>query len=167
MKQYKKNVLKKNINVFMKWGIVIVQRLEKFVHNSVLSFHQTFLFINCAMWSLGLWLIYYRMEYSQRMSEVLYVGLCRDKRIGTPTEVAIRREMMDMEEIIERPVYIHRGCMIMKSGSHREGFRFTSCAGHQISDWFVINLSSQSSIVLMPLEKIFFSLKVQNVFQDL
>lgn len=66
------------------------------------------------------------MEYSQRMSEVLYVGLCRDKRIGTPTEVAIRREMMDMEEIIERPVYIHRGCMIMKSGSHREGFRFTS-----------------------------------------
>lgn len=54
--------------------------------------------------------------------------------IGTPTEVAIRREMMDMEEIIERPVYIHRGCMIMKSGSHREGFRFTSCAGHQISD---------------------------------
>lgn len=98
----------------------------KFVHNSILSFHQTFLSINCAMCSLGLCLIYYRMEYSQRMSEVLYVGLCRDKRIGTPTEVAIRREMMDMEEIIERPVYIHRGCMIMKSGSHREGFRFTS-----------------------------------------
>lgn len=110
----------------MKLGIVILQRLVKFVHNSILSFHQTFLSINCAMWSLGLCLIYYRMEYSQRMSEVLYVGLCRDKRIGTPTEVAIRREMMDMEEIIERPVYIHRGCMIMKSGSHREGFRFTS-----------------------------------------
>lgn len=66
------------------------------------------------------------MEYSHRVSEVLYVGLCRDKRIGTPTEVAIRREMMDMEEMIERPVHIYRGCMIMKSGSHREGFRFTS-----------------------------------------
>lgn len=54
------------------------------------------------------------------------MGLCRDKRIGTPTEVAIRREMVDMEEMIERPVHIYRGCMIMKSGSHREGFRFTS-----------------------------------------
>lgn len=74
------------------------------------------------------------MDYSHRVSEVLYRGLCRDKRIGTPTEVAIRRDMIDMEDMIERPVHIHRGCMIMKSGSHREGFRFTSCAGHQISD---------------------------------
>lgn len=67
----------------MKLGIVILQRLVKFVHNSILSFHQTFLSINCAMWPLGLCLIYYRMKYSQRMSEVLYVGLCRDKRIGS------------------------------------------------------------------------------------
>lgn len=99
------------------------------------------------------------------------MGLCRDKRIGTPTEVAIRREMMDMEEMIERPVHIYRGCMIMKSGSHREGFRFTS-SDRDVMCWpsnfrFVIHLSSQSSIVLMPLEKIFFSWKIQNVPQDL
>lgn len=52
------------------------------------------------------------------------MGLCCDKCIGILIEVVIRREMMDMEEIIERFVYIYCGCMIMKSGSYREGFRF-------------------------------------------
>lgn len=112
------------------------------------------------------------MEYSHRVSEVLYVGLCRDKRIGTPTEVAIRREMMDMEEMIERPVHIYRGCMIMKSGSHREGFRFTS------SDRDVMCWPSNFRLICDPSQftefnsadasrKIFFSWKIQNVPQDL
>ncbi|XP_062582351.1 uncharacterized protein LOC134244092 [Saccostrea cucullata] len=66
------------------------------------------------------------MDHNPRLSvsEVLYVGLCR--KIGTPTEVAIRRDVMDMHEMIEKPVYNHRGIAVMKSGSYREGFRLRS-----------------------------------------
>uniref|UniRef100_K1QT37 Uncharacterized protein n=1 Tax=Magallana gigas TaxID=29159 RepID=K1QT37_MAGGI len=59
-----------------------------------------------------------------RVSEALYVGLCG--YIGTPTEVTIRREVMDMQEMIEKPVEIHKGCRMMGSGSYREGLRFKS-----------------------------------------
>lgn len=34
-----------------------------------------------------------------RVSEALYVGLCR--HIGTPTEVTIRREVMDMWDMMD------------------------------------------------------------------
>ncbi|XP_062582332.1 uncharacterized protein LOC134244073 [Saccostrea cucullata] len=64
------------------------------------------------------------MDHIPRLSEVLYVGLCR--KIGTPTEVAIRRDVMDIREMIEKPVHNHRGCAIMYSGSHREGLRLKS-----------------------------------------
>ncbi|XP_062612490.1 uncharacterized protein LOC134274248 [Saccostrea cucullata] len=64
------------------------------------------------------------MDHIPRLSEVLYVGLCR--KIGTPTEVAIRRDVLDMDEMIRKPVHNHRGCAIMESGSYREGFRLTS-----------------------------------------
>lgn len=37
------------------------------------------------------------MSDNCRVSEALYVGLC--DYIGTPTEVAIRREVKDIEEI--------------------------------------------------------------------
>lgn len=53
------------------------------------------------------------------------MGLC--DYIGTPTEVTIRRELMDMEEMIEKPVHnLHNGMRMMVSGSNREGFRFKS-----------------------------------------
>ncbi|XP_061165697.1 uncharacterized protein LOC133174613 [Saccostrea echinata] len=64
------------------------------------------------------------MEHILRLSEILYVGLCR--KIGTPTEVEIRRDVKDVEEMIRKPVTMHRGMVQMDSGSYREGFRFTS-----------------------------------------
>ncbi|XP_061165597.1 uncharacterized protein LOC133174497 [Saccostrea echinata] len=64
------------------------------------------------------------MDQIPRLSEVLYVGLCR--KIGTPTEVAIRRDVIDIEEMIRKPYFNHKGCGVMESGSFREGFRFES-----------------------------------------
>ncbi|XP_056015570.1 uncharacterized protein LOC125674082 [Ostrea edulis] len=64
------------------------------------------------------------MDHIPRVSEVLYVGLCR--KIGTPTEVTIRRDVLDMKEMIETPLQIYRGERLMMSGSYREGFRFES-----------------------------------------
>lgn len=64
------------------------------------------------------------MSDDRRVSEVLYVGLCH--YIGSPTEVTIRREVKDMEEVIERTYEIRKGIIIMNSGSYREGFRFES-----------------------------------------
>eukprot|EP00105_Crassostrea_gigas_P035650 XP_019919798.1 PREDICTED: uncharacterized protein LOC109617684 [Crassostrea gigas] len=59
-----------------------------------------------------------------RVSEALYVGLCR--YIGTPTDVTVRREVIDMTEMIRKPVQVDDGLRKMKSGSYREGFRFKS-----------------------------------------
>ncbi|XP_062612492.1 uncharacterized protein LOC134274251 [Saccostrea cucullata] len=64
------------------------------------------------------------MEHIPRLSEVVYVGLCG--KIGTPTEVAIRRDVMDIEEMTMKPVYNHKGIAVMQSGSYREGFRLRS-----------------------------------------
>lgn len=80
----------------------------------------------------------YKMGDSPRVSEVLYVGLCR--HIGTPTEVTIRRELSDMEEIIRNSVGVYEGQIYIHSGSHREGFRFSSsdrdlmfwCTGYHV-----------------------------------
>ncbi|XP_062614598.1 uncharacterized protein LOC134276354 [Saccostrea cucullata] len=98
------------------------------------------------------------MDQIPRLSEVLYVGLCR--KIGTPTEVAIRRDVLDMEEMIKKPVYNHEGIAMMKSGSYREGFRMKSsdkdtmfwiCNYKLISDisHFRIYNTSQHHIILM------------------
>lgn len=46
--------------------------------------------------------------------------------IGTQTEVEIRKEVMNMDEIIKRPCQKHNGYAQMLSGSSREGFRFKS-----------------------------------------
>lgn len=61
------------------------------------------------------------------VSNALYVEMCH--YIGTPTEVTIRREVMDMEELIYKSVEGHNQGMVMNGGSYREGFRF----GLQIS----------------------------------
>ncbi|XP_062582357.1 uncharacterized protein LOC134244095 [Saccostrea cucullata] len=70
------------------------------------------------------------MDHIPRLSEVLYVGLCR--KIGTPTEVAIRRDVKDMDEMIKKPIYRHRGSIVMDSGSYREGFRLRSSDRHKM-----------------------------------
>lgn len=64
------------------------------------------------------------MDHLPRVSEALYVGLCC--YIGTPTEVTIRREVIDIDEKIRTPRIAYKGLMYMKSGSYREGFRFES-----------------------------------------
>ncbi|XP_056016767.1 uncharacterized protein LOC130053478 [Ostrea edulis] len=64
------------------------------------------------------------MDHIHRVSEVLYVGVCRG--IGTPTEVTIRRDLEDSAEIILKPSQSYKGERTMLSGSTREGFRFKS-----------------------------------------
>ncbi|XP_062607731.1 uncharacterized protein LOC134269545 [Saccostrea cucullata] len=61
------------------------------------------------------------MDHIPRLSETVYLGLCREE--GSPTEVRIRREVMDTVEVVRKPLYIIRGLDRMKSGSRREGFR--------------------------------------------
>ncbi|XP_061167797.1 uncharacterized protein LOC133198744 [Saccostrea echinata] len=51
----------------------------------------------------------------------MYVGLCR--KIGSPTIVRMRREVMDTSEVMSQPKYLMRGMDRMRSGSRREGFR--------------------------------------------
>nr|XP_034311417.1 uncharacterized protein LOC117684247 [Crassostrea gigas] len=57
----------------------------------------------------------------QHMSESVFVGLC--EMVGTSEEVAIRREIEDIMEMMKRRVTPYDGRMLMVSGSHREGFR--------------------------------------------
>ncbi|XP_078337034.1 uncharacterized protein LOC111099656 isoform X2 [Crassostrea virginica] len=61
------------------------------------------------------------MQHIPRLSEAVYVGMCR--YVGSPTEVRIRREVVDTMEVVCRPVCIMRGLDRMMSGSRREGFR--------------------------------------------
>ena len=67
------------------------------------------------------------MHHIPRLSEAVYVGMCLE--VGTPTEVKIRREVVDTYEAMNRPVWIMREFDRMKSGSRREGFRLKT------SDW--------------------------------
>ncbi|XP_048744867.2 uncharacterized protein LOC125657948 [Ostrea edulis] len=64
------------------------------------------------------------MDPILRISDALYMGLCHE--VGTPTEVTIRRDAWDMDEMVNKPVQIYRGLRTMISGSYREGFRFQS-----------------------------------------
>ena len=61
------------------------------------------------------------MHHIPLLSEAVYAGMCR--YVGSPTEVRIRRELTDTEEVMRRPVMIMRGFDGMMSGSRREGFR--------------------------------------------
>nr|XP_022309522.1 uncharacterized protein LOC111115170 [Crassostrea virginica] len=58
----------------------------------------------------------------QTLSESVYVGLCL--KIGTQQEVAIRRDVIDVSELLEHKVTRTDQRVSMLSGSHREGFRF-------------------------------------------
>ena len=61
------------------------------------------------------------MYKDSRMSKFIYVELCYE--LGTPTVVKIRREVMDTEHLIYRPVMLLRVFDRMFIGSQREGFR--------------------------------------------
>jgi hypothetical protein len=62
------------------------------------------------------------MDDNNRVSEAMYVDLCRT--VGTPTEVTIRRDVGDMNEMLKKPVELYKRQRSMMSGSFREGFRF-------------------------------------------
>lgn len=68
--------------------------------------------------------VIYMMDDNCRVSEAMYVGLCR--YIGTPTEVTIRREVIDMGEVLHKHVLLSSKSRMMFSGSFREGFRLKS-----------------------------------------
>ena len=61
------------------------------------------------------------MEHNSRLSDDVYFCMCF--YIGFPTQVRIRREVIDTREVVMRPVWIMRGLDRMESGSNREGFR--------------------------------------------
>ena len=58
----------------------------------------------------------------QTISESVYVGLCL--KIGTPQQVAIRRDVADFTELWVNTVKRTDGSVWMQSGSRKEGFRF-------------------------------------------
>lgn len=64
------------------------------------------------------------MDDAPWVSEALYVGLCR--KIGAPKYVTLRRELMGMKEMIQRPIEKYFKSGSADTGSYREGFRFTS-----------------------------------------
>ncbi|XP_078327782.1 uncharacterized protein LOC111107008 isoform X2 [Crassostrea virginica] len=60
------------------------------------------------------------------ISESVYVGLCRTYMIGKPQQVAIRRNLSDITELLKQKVALSKICLPVKmdSGSSRDGFRF-------------------------------------------
>nr|XP_022299927.1 uncharacterized protein LOC111108380 [Crassostrea virginica] len=68
----------------------------------------------------------------QSISESVYVGLCL--KLGTLQQVAIRRDVVDIKELLEQKV-TSTGCIVMiMSGSRREGFRFKD-SDHDFMSW--------------------------------
>ncbi|XP_052710800.1 uncharacterized protein LOC128185176 [Crassostrea angulata] len=59
----------------------------------------------------------------QKISESLYVGLCL--KIGTPQQVASRRDIQDIEDMLTNNGVINKQMTTMLSGSRREGFRLS------------------------------------------
>nr|XP_022297498.1 uncharacterized protein LOC111106909 [Crassostrea virginica] len=68
----------------------------------------------------------------QTISESVYVGLCL--KIGTPQQVAIRRDLVDIDELLEQKVTSTDYRVKMESGSRREGFRFED-SDHDVMYW--------------------------------
>ncbi|XP_061190736.1 uncharacterized protein LOC133198743 [Saccostrea echinata] len=91
------------------------------------------------------------MDHIPRLSEAVYVGLCR--KIGSPTEVRMRREVTDTEEVVRQSVKIMKGFDRMMSGSRREGFRLVA-SDHDCMFWLpghkVICYLSQVSLYRIP-----------------
>jgi hypothetical protein len=71
------------------------------------------------------------MYHIPRLSEAVFAGLCHE--VETLSEVRIRRDTADTNEVVKRPVRIIRGLVSMKSGRRREGFRLRTSD----SDWMI------------------------------
>nr|XP_034333388.1 uncharacterized protein LOC117691415 [Crassostrea gigas] len=59
----------------------------------------------------------------QKISESVYMGMCLE--IGTPQQVASRRDIRDIVEMLEYNEMLNRPFTVMLSGSDREGFRLS------------------------------------------
>ena len=70
------------------------------------------------------------MNHIPRLSEGVYVGMCRE--VGTPTQVRIRREIADVEDILWKST---NNSERMTSRSRREGFIFES-SDFDVMLWF-------------------------------
>ncbi|XP_062577134.1 uncharacterized protein LOC134239007 [Saccostrea cucullata] len=70
---------------------------------------------------LNLTLVIYSKTAIQHISESVFVGLCR--KVGTSQLVAMRRDVVDISEMVNNQVNQINGRRMMKSGSQREGFR--------------------------------------------
>ncbi|XP_062587327.1 uncharacterized protein LOC134248963 [Saccostrea cucullata] len=57
----------------------------------------------------------------QRLSESVFTGLCH--KVGTPSHVIIRRDVVDITETFTNEILAKSACSMIVSGSHREGFR--------------------------------------------
>nr|XP_022298637.1 uncharacterized protein LOC111107645 [Crassostrea virginica] len=68
----------------------------------------------------------------QTISESVYVGLCL--KIGTPQQVAIRRDVVDIRELLVHKLKNNGYLVKMLSGSRREGFRFKD-SDHDFMFW--------------------------------
>ncbi|XP_062591694.1 uncharacterized protein LOC134253198 [Saccostrea cucullata] len=91
------------------------------------------------------------MDHIPRLSEIIYVGLCH--KIGSPTEVRIRREVIDTYEEMMKSKNNIKEQDEMKSGSEREGFRLrTSDIDYMLwlQDHKVICDLSQISLYRIP-----------------
>ena len=91
------------------------------------------------------------MNHTSYSSEAMYVGMSRE--LGTPTEVRIRREVVDTSEEVTRPLMIMRGLESEMGGSLREGFRIKDCdmdCRFWIPDHKVICDLSQISLYRIP-----------------
>ncbi|XP_061188678.1 uncharacterized protein LOC133196841 [Saccostrea echinata] len=62
------------------------------------------------------------MEHLKRFSDAVYEGMCFIA--GTPNEVAIRRDVEDVHDVVLKPLQERRQIRTIKSGSYKEGFRF-------------------------------------------
>ncbi|XP_062568673.1 uncharacterized protein LOC134230835 [Saccostrea cucullata] len=69
----------------------------------------------------------------QRLSESVFAGLCRV--VGTPTQVNIRREVVDIKEILSNHI-TDKGCSMTWSGRYRDGFRLQ---GSDVDVMFSLN----------------------------
>lgn len=72
------------------------------------------------------------------------LGLCRKKSIGTPTEVAVKREVMEMSQLIKKSK--NKCNTFLFTGSLKEGFRFKSSdvdVMYWLTNWKVIGDLSQ------------------------
>nr|XP_034328047.1 uncharacterized protein LOC105319340 [Crassostrea gigas] len=57
----------------------------------------------------------------QNISESVYVGMCL--KIGTPQQIASRRDVMDIADMLKNNEMLSKQSSVMLSGSRREGFR--------------------------------------------